>query len=350
MHIRANTLDDLLFDVFTELIRSKIQIQTSRGTTRELAGVLLELGKPRARLSRSELKGKIFSGIGEFFWYLSGTNSLHFIKYYLKRYEGDSEDGATIYGGYGPRLFDTRGHDQIANIIDLLKRKPTSRRAVIQLFDAADIARDRKEIPCTCTIQFLLRDNLLNMFTTMRSNDSYIGLPHDFFAFTMLQEIIARTLDCGLGTYKHFVGSLYLYEDDLDSAQNYINEGVQPTTAAMPAMPRGDPWKAIETVLGIEKTLREGHSVNLAEFQLKPYWADIARLLQFFAASRGEHKDTIEMKRIKVEMQSKIYQMYIEGRLQAGAAASNDQGDLGLDWPQTPPISLSKKGNRHARK
>ena len=85
----------------------------------------------------------------------------------------------------------------------------------------------------------------------MRSNDSYIGLPHDFFAFTMIQEIVARTLDCGLGAYKHFVGSLHLYEDDLDSAQGYINEGLQPTTAAMPAMPRGDPWKVIDVLLPI---------------------------------------------------------------------------------------------------
>jgi len=163
----------------------------------------------------------------------------------------------------------------------------------------------------------------------------------------MIQEIIARTLDCGLGTYKHFVGSLHLYEDDLDSAQGYINEGLQPTTAAMPAMPRGDPWKMIDVLLGIEKTVREGHSVNLAEFQLKPYWADIARLLQFFAASRGEQKDAIEMKRIKAEMNSKIYQMYIEGRLRAGIATSNVQGDLSLDWPQ---ITGSQQRGRHARK
>ncbi|RUW71124.1 MULTISPECIES: thymidylate synthase [unclassified Mesorhizobium] len=349
MYIRANTLDDLLFEVFTELIRSKIQIRTSRGITRELAGVLLELGSPRARLSRSEVKGKIFSGLGELFWYLSRSNSLHFIKYYLRRYEEDSEDGATIYGGYGTRLFDARGHNQIDNIINLLRQKPTSRRAVIQLFDASDIAKSRKEIPCTCTIQFLLRDNLLNMYTTMRSNDSYIGLPHDIFAFTMLQEIVAKTLDCGLGTYKHFVGSLHLYEPDLDSAQGYINEGLQPTTAPMPAMPRGDPWKPIAGLLEIEKALREGHQVNLAELHLKPYWADIARLLQFFAASHGERKDAIEMKRIKAEMHSDVYQMYIDGRMQAGSAIASDQGDLGLDWPQNP-VNPPRKRDRNARK
>ena len=43
------------------------------------------------------------------------------------------------------------------------------------------------------------------MLTYMRSNDAYWGLPHDVFAFTMLQEILARSLTLELGTYKHAV-------------------------------------------------------------------------------------------------------------------------------------------------
>ena len=131
---------------------------------------------------------------------LAKTNSLEFISYYLSRYQDESEDGRTVYGAYGPRLFKLRGINQINNIRRLLKKRD-SRRAVIQLFDAKDIAKRHKDVPCTCTMQFMVRRRRLHLLTNMRSNDAFIGLPHDIFAFTMLQEIMARSLGLELGTY-----------------------------------------------------------------------------------------------------------------------------------------------------
>ena len=175
-------------------------ISTSRGKTSEIIGALLLLKNPLARISRTETKGTPFSALGELIWYLSKTNNLDFISYYIPKYIEESEDGKTIYGGYGPRLFNF--HDkfnQVEIVIDLLRRKPSTRRAVIQLFDAEDIVEKRIEIPCTCTLQFMIRNNKLHMFTSMRSNDAFLGLPHDIFTFTLFQEIIARTLNVELG-------------------------------------------------------------------------------------------------------------------------------------------------------
>lgn len=179
MYLTAATVDDLLRQVFGKLLKSPNVIRPSRGRARELAGVLLKLENPKARLSRTESKGKLFSALGELLWYLAKTNGLAFINYYLSAYAEESDDGETVYGGYGPRLFDMRGHDQIANVIAGLRKSPDSRRAVIQLFDAADLAKRRVEIPCTCTLQFMIRRRRLHMFTYMRSNDAYLGLPHD---------------------------------------------------------------------------------------------------------------------------------------------------------------------------
>ena len=163
--ISDRILDDLLRKVFRRLLASKHQITASRGTTRELIGVLLKLERPRARLSRSETRGRAFSCLGEFLWYLSGDNQLDFIRYYIKDYDKESDDGRTVYGGYGPRIFCQRGHNQLENVIKLLSKQPTSRRAVIQLFNAEDIAgkERRREIPCTCTLQFMLRDDKLHL-------------------------------------------------------------------------------------------------------------------------------------------------------------------------------------------
>jgi thymidylate synthase len=104
MQITAKTLDDLLHKVFVMLLKSKNHIRPTRGPATESRAVLIELTNPRARLSRSETKGRLFSCLGELLWYLAKTNSVQFISYYLSRYKDESDDGRTVYGGYGPRL------------------------------------------------------------------------------------------------------------------------------------------------------------------------------------------------------------------------------------------------------
>jgi thymidylate synthase len=48
-------------------------------------------------------------------------------------------------------------------------------------------------------MQFIVRREELHLFVCMRSNDAFMGLPHDVFAFTMLQELVARLIGCELG-------------------------------------------------------------------------------------------------------------------------------------------------------
>lgn len=310
MRLSGRILDDLLRKVLTKLLASTDQIETSRGPAREIAGVLLELERPLARLSRSETRGRPFSSFGEFLWYLSRDNSLDFIRYYIPEYDNETEDGETIYGGYGPRIFHQRGHDQMHNVITQLRDNKTSRRAVIQIFNAEDIERRHTEIPCTCTFQFLIRRNRLHMLTTMRSNDAYIGLPHDIFCFTMLQEVLARTFGVGLGRYSHFVGSLHLYDENREEALQYLDEGVQ-ATIAMPGMPSGDPWPAIRKVLDAEFRIRRGEDIDADQWGVAAYWADLIRLLQVYAARRSRSKAKI--KALKVKMASKIFSPYLDG-------------------------------------
>lgn len=322
MHIRARTVDDLLHRVLEKLLASKDRIRPSRGTATESTAALLQITNPRARLSFSETKGKLSSCLGELMWYLAASKNLRFITYYLPRYEKESEDGRTVYGGYGPRLFALRGRNQIANILGLLQKKRDSRRAVIQLFDAVDLEKPHKEIPCTCTFQFMIRRNRLHMFTCMRSNDAFIGLPHDVFAFTMLQEILARTLRIELGVYSHAVGSLHLYNKDRKSARQYLKEGWQ-STATMPPMPKGDPWPSLRRVLKLESAIRAGRGMNLRRLRLDPYWADLVRILQIYSCFRN--RDLREIEQMKRQMSVRLYDSYINDlrtKLRTGSRAA----------------------------
>jgi thymidylate synthase len=312
MYISEKTLDDLLLRVVNRLLASKRRIDATRGSTTELTGVMLKIRNPRARLSRTEERGLLFSGLGELLWYLAGSNKLRFIRYYLSRYVEESEDGKTIHGAYGPRLFNTRGNDQVRNVLHLLRTKATSRRAVIQLFDASDLAEPHIDVPCTCSIQLFLRDRRLHMLTSMRSNDVFKGLPHDVFAFTMFQEIIARSLSVELGEYKHAVGSLHLYEEDREKAHHFVEEGWQ-STVPMPPMPFGDPWPSIRRVLKAESAIRRG-VFDGRDLELGDYWGDIVRLLEIFQHSKnGDGKQIAALKR---KMSSDVYGPYIEKKKQ----------------------------------
>ena len=113
-HIVGETLDDVLRDVVEKVLTEGIPIKPTKGDALELSGVLLEILNPRARLSRTETRGKIFSALGELCWYLAVTNAEDFITYYIKQYAKNADDGV-IYGGYGPRLFDWNGVNQRTN-------------------------------------------------------------------------------------------------------------------------------------------------------------------------------------------------------------------------------------------
>ena len=158
------------------------------------------------------------------------------------------------------------------------------------------------------------------MITNMRSNDAYIGLPHDIFCFTMLQEIVARSLGYELGIYKHFVGSMHLYQIDQENARRYFEEGVQ-RTIEMPPMPEGDPWPSIQKLLDAEQRIRKGEAIDADRWGVDPYWADLIRLLQIFAA-KGE-EDRIEA--LKSAMAFRCYGPYINSR-KRGSARQLDSG------------------------
>ena len=141
MNFKFDVLDDALRALYPLLISRNETVTTTRGLTTELLGVCIEICQPRARISQTETRGKPFSCLGEFLWYLTRDNKLDFIKYYIPSYVRESEDNVTVYGGYGPRLFKQRNHNQILNVINLLKNKPNSRRAIIQIFNAEDLDR-----------------------------------------------------------------------------------------------------------------------------------------------------------------------------------------------------------------
>lgn len=289
LSVREDTLDDLMRSAYEAIQREGQPIAPTRGAAREVVGACLELTNPRARLSRTESRRREVSTVAELCWYLSGTNAAEPIVFYLERYGDDAEADGLIHGGYGPRLFGDDPDARMQTVIRALEENPASRRAVVQIFEHADLGPKRyKDVPCTCTLQFLLRDEQVHLVVNMRSNDAYLGLPHDVFAFTMLQELVARSLGVDLGRYIHMVGSLHLYDRDADDVACFLGEGYQSTRDPMPPMPEGDPWSHVKELLTAEAQIRSEAPFADVTLPSEDYWADLARVLGAWVAKKKQ--------------------------------------------------------------
>lgn len=159
--------------------------------------------------------------IGELLWYLSGTDSLDAICNFSKTWQRMSDDGKTVNSAYGKRIFSKFGFDQFDYCCQVLKDHPESRQALIHIKDPVDYTEHpTKDVPCTVSLQYFVRDNALHSVTYMRSNDIWMGFPYDAFSFACFQIIMAFKLGVDVGTYTHIAGSLHLYKRDYETWLN----------------------------------------------------------------------------------------------------------------------------------
>lgn len=321
-----SNIDDLLRKVFERLLggsRDNFRVESAtKGPNSEVFGALLELKNPRARLSRSQKKGKVFSALGELLWYLAGSNRIDFIDHYIPGYARWSDDGGvTANGAYGKRIFcspEDGGPSQFERVIAKLKRSPDSRNAVIQIFSNSDDEIGSRDKPCTCTLQFAVRSSRLFLHVHMRSNDVFKGLPHDIFAFSMIQEIAAKELGYALGTYQHSVASLHLYDDCGDDrprtqAQQFLDEGFfEPI--AMTEMPAGSQWMDIVRTLEVEKAVREGQLDYPLPVGMSSYWQDMCHLVRAHSAFKARRYRLV-MDAMR-GLSTNTFKLYIQDRLE----------------------------------
>ena len=181
---------------------------------------------------------------------------------------------------------------------------------MVPIYQPADCDINHKEVPCTCTLQFLLREDRLEALAHMRSNDAFVGLPGDVFSFTMIQELVARALKVEVGRYKHFVGSLHLYDAHHKKAKNFIDEGWQ-MKASMPLMPNGDQRQNLQQLIALEEGIRTGQDPKIPA-SLPDYWKDLAYLLKIYRADQD--KAPTKVRSLRKKISNPIFGSYIDKR------------------------------------
>lgn len=153
----------------------------------------------------------------EAWWIMDGRNNVEDIKDYSKVISSFSNDGFHYDGAYGPRVV-----DQIRYIIDSFEIDINTRQAILTIWRANP--RVSKDIPCTVSIQWLIRDNTIYCIDTMRSSDIWLGWPYDIQNFTMLTGYIMLLLrerginNLRLGNIYLNAGSQHLYSNNYEAA------------------------------------------------------------------------------------------------------------------------------------
>lgn len=297
-----NSFDDLLNASYRYIIDNGNMVNGKRGKIKEVCDFIVRLNNPRSRVSSSLDRRLVRSKFAEFAWYLSKEAEKSFIEPYIAVYNQEETENNRILGGYGPKIFgNSCGREsQIKRICNQINTRKDSKQAFLVISDPDDYyLRVEKYFspPCTIGLHFLVRDNKLNLTTYMRSNDAYLGLPHDLFCFTMLQEMVALRTNISLGTYTHICTSLHIYEHNIKNVLSYLDEGHQ-ETLFMPKMTQFDD-EIIKTIVHCFDGQVE--KVNLEI--LDPYWNDYAlfanRFVELFTIKEWLRKfQTAEIKEI----------------------------------------------------
>lgn len=125
---------------------------------------------------------------GEAYFILSGSNRASDITPFMKAIGNFSDDGVTFNGAYGPKIM-----EQVSYVVSKLNQDKHSRQALLTIW--RERPHDSKDIPCTVSLQFMIRDGKLNCHAYMRSSDSWLGWVYDVFNFSMVSHYICNWLN-----------------------------------------------------------------------------------------------------------------------------------------------------------
>ncbi len=295
MHLKFQNVDDAFFGLVSKIHSGEIPTVTRASRAGEVLTVeepmLITYDRPRERVLFNEARDcNPFFHLFESLWMLAGRNDVApLAKYNSKIAEIASDDGKTFNGAYGYRWRGCRVYDeemsgpynefkyvdQLKIIIDHLKNKPESRRAVLQMWNVEDdllkIGSDNpsykfdgsakyfkdglptfppessgregsKDVCCNTHVYFLVElgdcylckgspyageicpnckgkphdvPRYLNMTVCNRSNDLIWGLlGANVVHFSFLQEYMAACIGLEVGTYNQMTNNLHVYTNN----------------------------------------------------------------------------------------------------------------------------------------
>lgn len=189
----------------------------------------LSEGFPLITTKKIHIKSIIY----ELLWFLKGETNVRYLK----------ENGVTIWdewadenGELGPIYGfqwrnwiapDGRHIDQIANVIETLKKNPDSRRIIVSAWNVADI--EKMAIPpCHSFFQFYVADGKLSCQMYQRSADMFLGVPFNIASYALLTMMVAQVCDLQLGELVHTLGDTHIYNNHFEQVKLQLSREPRP--------------------------------------------------------------------------------------------------------------------------
>ncbi len=174
--------------------------------------------------------------IHELLWFLRGETNIHYLKEHGVSIWDDwaNEQGelGPIYG-YQWRSWpagDGRHIDQIADVVEQIRRNPDSRRLIVSAWNVADIPK-MKLPPCHLLFQFYVANGRLSCQLYQRSADIFLGVPFNIASYALLTLMVAKVTGLKPGEFVHTLGDAHLYLNHLEQADTQLERAPRPLPA-----------------------------------------------------------------------------------------------------------------------
>lgn len=215
----------------------------------------LRAGFPLVTTKKVHLKSIIY----ELLWFLRGDTNVRYLKEHKVSIWDEWADPETGDLGrvYGAQWRDWRSPsgariDQIAEVVNSLRKNPTSRRHIVCAWNPGEISGMALP-PCHALFQFYVdtSDNTLSCQLYQRSADLFLGVPFNIASYALLTMMVAQVTGLKAGDFVHTFGDLHLYKNHLDEARLQLSREPR----GLPQMRINPERKELETFVYEDFTL-----------------------------------------------------------------------------------------------
>ena len=193
----------------------------------------LSKGLPLTTTKKLHLK----SIIHELLWFLKGETNISYLKEHNVRIwdEWSDENGnlGPIYGHQWRHWQNPDGTeiDQLAQLVESLKKSPYSRRHILTAWNPSDI-KHMALPPCHTFVQFYVVNKTLSCQLYQRSADMFLGVPFNIASYSLLTMMLAQVCGYRPGEFIHSLGDAHIYLNHM----NQVNEQLSRIPRELPRM------------------------------------------------------------------------------------------------------------------
>jgi thymidylate synthase len=223
-------------------------------------------------------------------WFLSGDTHIGLLKKHgCKFWDPWADEDGRVPSAYGNfwRHFPVHGegpapkgtfNDQIAWVLEEVKRNPMSRRLVVSAW-APGNAQTSRLPPCHLLFMFNVQlddggDPLLCLHLTQRSADVALGVPYNIAGYALLLELFSRMTGIRAGIFGHTLVDAHIYTSKADGSMAEYDHvpGLKKQLERPPrALPRLTIDPAIRSLDDLKPLLAADTDTLMKSFVLKGY-------------------------------------------------------------------------------